>query len=154
MRLYLVVIGLLSGLPAVPAHADWEYTNWGMTPDQVVRASGGTAKLLAASEQKKDDDMKMVTKVGGDYAKDGLHLAIKFGFSTETDKLQMVGYAVTDMKQNDLLIAWLTKKYGAPQQESAIEAIGYHSYGWTQPDDIMVGITKGSPAFVMQSKLQ
>lgn len=30
---------------ATPASADWSFTRWGMTPAQVVRASGGTARL-------------------------------------------------------------------------------------------------------------
>jgi len=30
---------------ASPAAADWSFTRWGMTPAQVVRASGGTARL-------------------------------------------------------------------------------------------------------------
>lgn len=29
---------------AVPAAADWQYTTWGMTPDQVRAASGGAAR--------------------------------------------------------------------------------------------------------------
>jgi hypothetical protein len=28
-----------------PAKADWQYTKWGMTPQQVAAASGGNAQL-------------------------------------------------------------------------------------------------------------
>ncbi|HBK06405.1 MAG TPA: hypothetical protein DDZ81_11155 [Acetobacteraceae bacterium] len=155
MRLYHVAaVGFLIALPALRAHAAWEYTEWGMTPEQVVNASHGSVKLLPPNEQQKNDEMKMITKVGGDYTDGDLHVHIKFGFSTLTDKLEMVGYEVTDPKQNDLLIAWLTKKYGPPAQKSGIETIGYHTYAWEQPDDIMLGITKGTAAFVMQSQLR
>jgi hypothetical protein len=35
-------------LVAPTARAEWQYTRWGMTPEQVVAASGGKAELLPA----------------------------------------------------------------------------------------------------------
>jgi len=155
MRLFHVIaVGMFSLFPLLHARAAWEYTQWGMTPAQVVSASHGSVKLLPPDEQQKNDEMKMTTKVGGDYVDGGLHVHIKFAFGTATDTLEMVGYEVTDPAQNDLLIAWLTKKYGPPTQKSAIETIGYYTYTWKKPDDIMLGVTKGTAAFVMQSQLR
>jgi hypothetical protein len=42
MRLHLIVGMAIAGtLSAGPAFADWQYTRWGMTPQQVLNASGG-----------------------------------------------------------------------------------------------------------------
>jgi hypothetical protein len=151
MRLF-VAGGLLLSLVTLPANAAWEYTAWGMTPAQVVAASHGSAKLLPPNEQLKNDAIKMITKVGGDYTDGALHVVIRFGFGIATDKLEMVGYEVTDPAQNDLLLAWLTRKYGPPPHKSEIGSIGYSTYAWSQPDDIMLGLTKGTAGFVMQSQ--
>jgi hypothetical protein len=33
------------------ARADWEYTQWGMTPEQVASASGGAVKTSPAADR-------------------------------------------------------------------------------------------------------
>lgn len=47
MRPILSIAAVIATLAATasPAAADWSFTRWGMTPAQVVRASGGTARL-------------------------------------------------------------------------------------------------------------
>lgn len=153
MQLYgIAAVGFLSAVPLLTAHADWEYTKWGMTPEQVVQASNGSLKILPKNEQKENDTIKMTTKVGGVMTDGALKYDIQFSFATDTNKLAMVGYAVADQAQNNLLLAWLTKKYGAPQHKSAIEAIKYYTYAWDTPDDIMMAFTQGTSAFVMQSQ--
>ncbi len=37
------IIAVLLIAQAPEAHADWQYTRWGMTPQQVIDASGGQA---------------------------------------------------------------------------------------------------------------
>ena len=46
MRLLAAFAFAAAVLAAAPAHAHWENTRWGMTPEQVVAASGGQARLL------------------------------------------------------------------------------------------------------------
>lgn len=36
---------LFTAFLASPANADWQYTRWGMTPEQVASASGGTVTI-------------------------------------------------------------------------------------------------------------
>lgn len=46
MRIALsLALAVSAAAAATPAAADWSFTRWGMTPAQVVRASGGTARL-------------------------------------------------------------------------------------------------------------
>jgi hypothetical protein len=37
---------------ATPVHADWQYTKWGMTPEQVIEASGGRVSKIPEDQQK------------------------------------------------------------------------------------------------------
>ena len=46
--LALIVVPLL---PLSPAHADWQYTKWGMSVEQVIRASGGQLRLPTPQER-------------------------------------------------------------------------------------------------------
>lgn len=45
-----IISGAIALAFAGPAHADWEYTKWGMTVDQAIKASGGKAKAYSAAE--------------------------------------------------------------------------------------------------------
>ena len=55
--------------------------------------------------------------------------------------------------QNNLLIDWLTRKYGPPQStRAAFPSIGLTTWDWDNPDEIEMNISKGTAAFVMQSK--
>ncbi len=41
MRVLAVLAALMTLAVAAPAHADWQWTKWGMTPEEVTAASGG-----------------------------------------------------------------------------------------------------------------
>jgi hypothetical protein len=43
MRILAVLAALAALAIAAPAHADWQWTRWGMTPEQVIAASDGKA---------------------------------------------------------------------------------------------------------------
>jgi hypothetical protein len=45
MRILAVLAALMTLAVAAPARADWQYTKWGMTRDEVTAASGGRAAL-------------------------------------------------------------------------------------------------------------
>ena len=46
-----------------PTRADWQYTKWGMTPEQVVAASGGKAKRPDAAFLATHTDVSPVTGI-------------------------------------------------------------------------------------------
>ncbi len=49
-RLCSIVLAAL--LVPVDAHADWQFTKWGMTPDEVHAASSGTVLRMDAKTAK------------------------------------------------------------------------------------------------------
>lgn len=143
---------LLGAGSAVPAMADWEYTKWGMTPEQVAAASHGAVTVLPPNLRRRIEEAKMESGAEGTFTDGELRLHVAFGFDTGSAGLVAVGYNVLNPVQNDLLQDWLVRKYGSPQAKGGIPAIGLSTWDWAKPDEIQMNITKGTSAFVLQSK--
>ncbi|MEO5773779.1 MAG: hypothetical protein ABIQ32_06635 [Sphingomicrobium sp.] len=52
---------------AQPAYAHWQYTKWGMTPAQVLKASGGRAAIVDQGSVSDADVRNRGPYVSGDY---------------------------------------------------------------------------------------
>ena len=74
------------------AKADWEYTKWGMTPEQVVSASKNLAK--EGSDLHPDSDGN-VTKLVAPYRSGKFSFEAQFGFDA-ADKLSSVTLVLND----------------------------------------------------------
>ena len=48
MHRIFAAIAVVAGLVPAAARADWQYTKWGMEPEEAVTASNGTMKILPA----------------------------------------------------------------------------------------------------------
>src|SRR6201996_2047215 len=79
------------------AKADWEYTKWGMTPEQVVSASKNLAK--EGSDLHPDSDGN-VTKLVAPYRSGKFSFEAQFGFDA-ADKLSSVTLVLND-KSTDM----------------------------------------------------
>jgi hypothetical protein len=143
---------LLGAASPAPAMADWEYTKWGMTPEQVASASQGAVKVLPPSQRKRIEEAKMESDAEGTFTDGKLRLHVAFSFDTGGAGLVAVGYNVLDPGQNDLLQEWLVRKYGPPRAKGGIPAIGLSTWDWEKPDEIEMNISTGAAAFVLQSK--
>ena len=116
------------------ALADWSFTRWGMTPQQVVDASGGTAHLLAPAERTRSDDWEVSVK--GSIHEAGLTLQGGYMFDTRRGGLICVLYnAVGDNvgKLRDSLIA----RYGRPNDNTFGPL---QDLTWQTPDEIELAI--------------
>ncbi|PXA98168.1 hypothetical protein DMC47_10000 [Nostoc sp. 3335mG] len=71
---------------ATPALADWQYTKWGMTPDEVVAASGGTVHRVARQSGAQDTEVE----VEGSYVAAGVEFEVKFLFVGDGSGLAVV----------------------------------------------------------------
>jgi hypothetical protein len=151
-HLIAVIIILGCAGRAVPAMADWEYSEWGMTPEQVASASKGAVKIIPQAQRKRIEEAKMESGAEGTFTDGELRLHVAFSFDTGGTGLVAVGYNVLDAAQNDLLKDWLTRKYGPPHNKGGIPAIGLSTWDWEKPDEIEMNISKGTGAFVLQSK--
>ena len=74
---WLTAIAALLIGPA--AHADWQYTKWGMTPEQVVAASGGKAALLPAARRPRIPPLE--TAASGEFQDGALELRTAFSLA-------------------------------------------------------------------------
>jgi len=101
----------LIGLAPTPAKANWQYTTWGMTPDQVVAASNGAARL--APEPRRLDQWRL-TLATADYSADGFAFNVRFLFGREDRRLQCVVLELRDYGQRFRLESRLTEIYGRP----------------------------------------
>jgi hypothetical protein len=148
---YWIAVALLLG-SAQSAMADWQYTKWGMTPEQVASASHGAVKVIPKAQRKRVEEAKMENGAEGTFTDGELRLHVAFSFDTDGAGLNAVGYDVMDAAQNDLLKAWLVRTYGAPDNKGGLSMIGLTTWYWSKPDEIEMNISKGTAAFVMQSK--
>ncbi len=146
MRVLHVLFATSAVLAASPARADWQYTRWGMTPEQVVAASGGAAELLPPSERRTVSPL--VSSVDGTFEDGPLALRTVFSFDIKGGGLACVFYGVTNSAQSAAFVDVMVKRYGKPTRESSLPGIEMETVGWvTGTDDIEVTSTKGDPAF-------
>lgn len=107
MRVCLVGVGLL----VTDARADWEYTRWGMSKDEVVAASHGAAVDATDADHGQFGDSGRPT-LAADYRADAYHFRVLFFFDS-AGKLETVGLSFVDVDPVALGVD-LEKKYGTP----------------------------------------
>jgi hypothetical protein len=121
---------------AAPALADWEYTHWGMTPEQVAAASSGSDKVLPNAKRQSGGGDHSEIAAMGTFVSGGHTLSAGFQFDTVTGGLTCVLYnAMGDdvAALKDVLV----KKYGQGQES---EFMGGSSVTWQTPDVIELAI--------------
>lgn len=149
MHRTLVTAAAALALSATAARADWAYTHWGMTPEQVAQASGGAVHVIPEAERRTITEADLQTGAEGTYADGAVKLQVKFGFDTNTGGLSCVIYAVQDAAQGDALKEAMIKRYGQPENTSGLPAIGMTEVSWSKPDDISLTQSTGERAFVI-----
>jgi hypothetical protein len=144
-RLPLVLTVLLI---ASAAHADWQYTHWGMTPEQVVAASRGTAQLVPQKDRPRG--LPTLTAATGEYQDGPLQLRVTFQFDVASNGLVCVSYGVNSHDNDEAFKAALVKRYGPPQKTSGGGFLGT-TLSWKTPtDQVDATFSKSDPAFAMQ----
>jgi len=134
-------------LNASATDADWQYTHWGMTPEQVVAASRGAAKIVPEKDRPKG--LPLVTGATGTDRDGAVEVRVTFQFKTASNGLACVSYGVNSHAQDDAFKAALVKRYGPPQKTSGGGFLGT-TLSWTIPtDQIDATFSKSDPAFAM-----
>ena len=120
-----------------PAHANWAFTHWGMTPEQVVSASGGSAQILPPRDRTRMDPNHMEMTASGDYRDGALTYHAGYMFDTEGHGLVCVFYNVAgdDVQR---LKDKLTAQLGKPQKDDNFGAM--QDVTWTRGDNIELAI--------------
>lgn len=151
MRSMTWLTGLAALLIAPMAHADWQYTKWGMTPEQVVAASGGRAKLLPAKQRPRIPPLE--TAASGEFQDGALELRTTFSFNIDGGGLACVFYGLTSEAGGEAFKTSLISRYGQPHSNSGLPAIGLQTLNWkTATDEIDASFSKGDAPYVMHCK--
>ncbi len=128
-----VVVGFLCG----PALADWEYTKWGMTREQVATASSGRlgtcdtrCRIYSGSTE--------VAGLVGSYRKGEFEFTAFAMFSPASDALVSITLVWQDGRSDALLKAMFAQ-YGDPAEFSATNEISTAVWFGKEYDIIMRG---------------
>lgn len=123
-----------------PAAANWQFTTWGMTPDQVTTAAHGDTTPANPSTQDSIDGDKILMEAP--YSAGAFNFTAGFAFDS-TDHLDRV-HLVLQSGDAVALRAALVKKYGDPKHtDSDFEAFGGRII-WVTPTDEIVLRQMGS----------
>jgi hypothetical protein len=115
VRLTLILLFALLTLNA-PARADWQFTKWGMTPAQVVKASKGTARSATPEETSASAPVgsnEAVLAIIPAYSSGDLQFLVRFYFD-RSGKLCRVGLKLLSPDKGFDLQNALIGKYGKP----------------------------------------
>ena len=152
MRQFAPAIALTLMLMPTLARADWEYAHWGMTPDQVAAASGGTVKVLPPALRKKHVEFNSETAADGTYAEGALRLNLSFSFDLKNGGLTCVIFASPDPSQNELFKRSFVSRHGPPQEAGGFKDAGMATFTWYKPDEIGLTLMTSGPSFASQCK--
>ncbi len=135
-------------LPAA-AHADWAYTRWGMSPEEAVRASRGTLRILAPEERRQVQRAGMEYRVAGTHREGTLRLRVALAFDTQG--LACVNYTLIDARLNAALRDWLVARHGSPRAEDQAGP-GAADLSWRGADVIDASFDPGEPGAVLHCR--
>ncbi len=139
-----LTLALLS-LP-LQAHANWEYTHWGMTPAQLVAASHGAVHIIPPQRR---GATALLTLAEGEFRTGAIILNVSFAFRAAGNGLALVSYVTQTAAQNYALRDYLVHKYGAPAP-SGEEDLGAGAWHKPGQDSIDMNLSDENPAFVVQ----
>ena len=135
-------------ISSVTAQANWRFTSWGMSVDQVV-AAGKAAKVQAIADVKDDRVGDLQRLAVGETRDAGIDVQVQFYFTSGTKRLAMIRYqSIAEMDCADVETA-AVRQFGAGKvsdKDAQIdtgkgETLTYteHSRDWTGPGGDTMG---------------
>jgi len=106
-----LVAAVALAAPAV-AHADWEWTRWGMTVDGVVAGSAGAVSRVEGRPGQRVHDYDL--KAAGEITRYGIRLNAQFYFEPSGGSLKVIRLSVIDFADCDRLKQAVRRELGAP----------------------------------------
>ncbi len=132
LRVFLFVAAA-AFIAGAPAHADWQYTKWGMTPAQVVAASNSS--VIAGPGEANEQLPGKTLGASGPYTSGQYRFKAKFYFSN--NRLDEIRLSLEDPAEHSLgLSNSLDGVYGRPFQRSSFITT-YHDPGHNNRVDLM-----------------
>lgn len=122
------VLGMVVALWSTSALADWQYTRWGMTIDEVIVASEGQAEPY---ENGKKNTETSAVELTAPYQGAGLKFFTYFSFDTKSNGLVYVSLELADPSLCYELIGKLQSTYGTGTRP--VETGLMDIYKWMDP---------------------
>ena len=113
LRCAVFAVALLVATGGV-ASADWQFTRWGMTPDQVARASDGRARRIPPGDAKEWTRGDHIAVLSMPYSEGRFAFTARFLF--EAGRLSVVQLALLDPSKAHALVNSIASYYGAAQR--------------------------------------
>ena len=120
MRILAILAALMLGVPAT-AHADWQNTSWGMTPEQVKTAVPGARDATPDEQRKHGPSDSVASLVVAPYGSGALQMKAYFNFSAG---LSLVTLDLDQPENCDDLLTTLKLRYGNPLSEQIRNGVG------------------------------
>lgn len=116
LAMTLAFLALLSS----PLFADWQYTEWGMTPEEVSAASDDTVTAIPETEQASRRNNVFTAKLEGTFSSGRFNFHSEFRFDNVSNRLRQVQLRLDDASQCQLLAQSLNTRYGEPDKVQAL----------------------------------
>ncbi len=110
-RLIIIFLVFMFGT-ASNVQADWQYTSWGMSVDQVKKAGG--AKISRIDDVSKHSSMGNLGLLQAPFETGGFRFIARFMFDRLSQKLSVVSLELLDPSLGHRLHGTLVSKYGEP----------------------------------------
>jgi hypothetical protein len=101
---------------ASQAAADWEYAKWGMTPPEVIAASGGSATARKGTGNRDSDLVNLATAT---HEAGGVRFGVAFLFTKDDQRLDAVTLTAVDRLQCGALTNALLDRYGRGERSKS-----------------------------------
>lgn len=131
---YFSLVGAILAVWSAPASAHWQYTRWGMTPDQVIAASKNKAHIASDPAMHGTDEARNL--LDGKYQSQGLDFDINFLFDGD-NKLSHVNLHLVTPADCPVLQGRLSNIYG-PAKTSATPIINLAKWWDKQHGNVLV----------------
>jgi hypothetical protein len=133
--MYWGVTVVMAGILWAPqvARADWQYTKWGMTPEQVLAASKGKLRRCSVDACKGQATDNTAAQFYGEYVAGEFFFTVYTMFDKRSNKLTSVNLILSDPAQGDSLVGSVRAKYGEPANQSRTAIMSL--YVWRDQKD-------------------
>jgi hypothetical protein len=116
MRIFGIA-AIAAALFSTPTYANWQYTKWSMTPEQVIASSAGKMHRCDATCDKQKTDTETALTYGPYRSGEFSFKAFTF-FGNAAKKLEYVQLDLNDPSLAYKLLGELKSKYGEPTSQS------------------------------------
>jgi len=123
-RIVAVVMYILSALffsiSPVVTWADWQYTRWGMTQSEVIKASGGVAQPTAQEERKRHklSGLNIEPLLKAKWTSGQFRFVAFFYFGQNANSLSVINLNLENHELAPELVRALRSRYGEPQSKT------------------------------------